>query len=461
MAMTDIKHGDLADHTATPTPRTSLNSRLATILICLLVLAPLPLGSNLPVAWGLDALVVGAFSALCWFAWSGQRSGVHFGLERLRVEGTFLAVTCLWLVVQMLPIGPIHFSIPGGGTIESPTLSIAPGATLLMLVRMLTYAACFVVALEVSVHSRRGLDIMRAFYFVIVGYAVLGLFMLTQLDDTFFGMPKLGYLGVATATFVNRNSYATFLAFGLVAGVSLLIEAFQPAERDDGTQRSGLWRVSAWTWLTILGLPFIVAALAATGSRMGAFAGFAGCVVVAIIGLRGIVRWQPILLGAFALAALVAALFGRTLLDRFIFTESAATGRFALYREIAEMIRARPLLGYGGGTFEYAFPPFHAPPMPTTERYDHAHSTYLALWVDLGLVVGTLPMIIIALLVARAMRALRRNDDRSAVSLAGIGVAVVGAVHSLVDFSLEIEAVALFYVVALALAVARERKHPG
>ena len=59
-------------------------------------------------------------------------------------------------------------------------------------------------------------------------------------------------------------------------------------------------------------------------------------------------------------------------------------------------------------------------------------------------------MAIVALLVARTLGALKEKSN-TIISLATIGVAVVFAAHSVIDFSAEIEANAFLLIVVLAL----------
>jgi len=441
---------------------------VAALLVAVLALAPLPFGSNIPLAWGVVAvaagLLLGAYGVALWISGHGPR----FAPGRLLPEGILFGLLCLWLAVQALPLGalvPIAFTGRQGQTVLAAHLSLAPGATWLMLLRMGTYLSVFIVTLQLSVNSRRGGLMLRAIYFAIVFYAVLGLYMLTQMNDTFFGIRKLAYLGSATATFLNRNSYATFLAFGAVIGLALVAgdcrAAWARAE-DDG---AGLRRIRAGTWVVAIGWPLVLVALVASQSRMGLVAGLAGCAAVMLLALRGVRFAARVWLVGLALLTAVLAvaglLFGTQLVDRLVFIAQGLGGRLDIYREVLAMIAARPLLGYGGGSFELAFPLFHAPPLPALESYDKAHSTYLGLWADLGIVGGTLPMVVVAGLCLRALRALSRNADGSALSLAGLGVVAVGSLHSLVDFSLEIEANTLVYVAVLAMAVARMRQHPG
>ena len=143
--------------------------------------------------------------------------------------------------------------------------------------------------------------------------------------------------------------------------------------------------------------------------------------------------------------------------------EQAFDVRWDLYGQIAEMIAARPWLGYGAGAFEIAFPLFHRPPVSVDLVWDRAHSSYLTLWSELGLVVGSLPILIIGLILWRLITTFVVRAKLSIANVAAIGAIVVVAIHSLVDFSLEIHAVALLFValIATGLAASYQRSSLG
>jgi O-antigen ligase len=129
--------------------------------------------------------------------------------------------------------------------------------------------------------------------------------------------------------------------------------------------------------------------------------------------------------------------------------------RGALYTQVLEMIAARPWLGYGAGAFEVAYPLFHQLPVSADFVWDKAHSTYLGLWSELGLIAGSIPLIVFAMIAWLALRlSLKRRADWAAPAVA-LGVIVAGGVHSLVDFSLEIEANMFLLLALLAIGIAR------
>lgn len=424
-----------------------LNGWMAVALVVVVALAPLPLGSNRPAFW---MMWTALFSVL----------GLVYGAGVIWAGGTvrvsplsLMPETLLMLALlsfQLVQLAPIGVWLPlGPGT----TLSLDPGSTLLTLLATAGLMLVFFLFAQVASNRRRARRMLLALFLVVVAYAILGLVSLTQLNDTLLGFEKQYYQGVATASFVNRNSYATFLASGLAIGAPLLVSAVI------GDQDSSIVRRVLAPLLLLVCMAFIAAALFATDSRMGTFAGLTAAVLGLLGGalmLRGSVLGKVLVaLAVTASAVALLLLFGAGLIERLIFQRSDPD-REALWAQVWAAILDRPWLGYGAGSFEATFPMFQRPPLDGGNVWSHAHSTYLALWYEQGLVFGSLPLLVIGVLVGRCVLALR-DPSSTMLSLATLGVGLVFAVHSLVDFSAEIYADALLLVAMLALGAVAGR----
>jgi O-antigen ligase len=374
----------------------------------------------------------------------------------------------LYLIVQALPLG--QFGIGGttlsdllavttaaGTTFAAQAISLAPSSTWLMLMRWATYGVLFLLVVQVATRAHRRDMMLNVIVAIVAGYAIFGLASLLQFGDTLLSMPKWAYEGSATGTFVNRNSFATFLSFGAVVAVAMLAGTF--VRQDDGEPGDDRrLRTDPIVLVYLLALAAIIAALLATESRMGAFAGVVGCLSVVLLAQRRL-HWRRGWYLLFVPAALVIIggavyLYGQGLVERLGSQASAADVRLDLYVQVTEMIRARPLLGYGGGAFEQAFQLFHRPPVSPDLVWDRAHDTYLALWAELGLIAGSIPILLVG---AGAIR-LAWNSSRAGSDwtgrVAAVGAVVVAATHSLADFSLEIQANTILFVILLGIGTA-------
>ncbi len=426
------------------------NRWLAIALTTLVCLAPLPLGGNRPQFWGAVATLLAIIGTA--YTWNLYRNGseLRFSLVRLWPVATLQFVLAAYLLIQSLPLGhlwSITFTNWKGEAFAAGALSLTPGSTFLMMVRILSYGALFVLMAQVSVNRARARRILVVLFYVITAYGMLGLLLLAM-GDTLLGLRKWAYHGSATGPFVNRNSFATFLAMGLAIGVALLAEVSVVA----APLQKKLTDLAA----LVAGLLVTTGALLTTESRMGAVAAACGSVVVLALASRKLklswARWTVIglILAIATLAALTV--FGSGVLERMISIEGAADIRGDLYAQVGEMIRARPLLGWGGDSFELSYPLFHRPPVLTDAIWNKAHSTYLALWVELGLIFGSIPLLVVALLAVVSLRVFFASRSGWVVGLAAVGAFVVAAVHSTVDFSLEIPANAYLLTALLALA---------
>ena len=433
---------------AAPTDRGNANDRLGWVLLLLVGLSPLPLGSNRPAFWAAWGLVLGLLGLVYFLSLRARGSALRISTWRVPELTIPFLLLLAFVAVQLLPLGWVGYSpmqaLPRGLQLSSSSISLDPATTGLTLLQFASYGLLALLFLQVGYRNSRADRVLGAIFLVIVAYGLLGIVLQGQLG-ALLGIPGSG--PVATGPFVNRNSYATYLAFGLTIGVALAIGQLERSESRRGRHR----RVAALALLAA-GLFVIGAALVATQSRMGFAAGLTGALSVTLLSLAGRRLGAGIWLGV-ASGLLIGtigmlAFNGGGLLERVGSLETAGDIRVDLYRQVWQMMLSSPLVGYGGGTFEGSFPLFHQLPVSPDVVWNKAHSTYFALWAEFGFIFGSLPLLIVVAAASRLLAA-RPSGPR----LAAIGVIVVAAVHSSVDFSLEIEAVAFTFVAIVFLAI--------
>lgn len=433
---------------AAPTDRGNANDRLGWVLLLLVGLSPLPLGSNRPAFWAAWGLVLGLLGLVYFLSLRARGSALRISPWRVPELTIPFLLLLAFVAVQLLPLGWVGYSpmqaLPRGLQLSSSSISLDPATTGLTLLQFASYGLLALLFLQVGYRNSRADRVLGAIFLVIVAYGLLGIVLQGQLG-ALLGIPGSG--PVATGPFVNRNSYATYLAFGLTIGVALAIGQLERSESRRGRHR----RVAALALLAA-GLFVIGAALVATQSRMGFVAGLTGALSVTLLSLAGRRLGAGIWLGV-ASGLLIGtigmlAFNGGGLLERVGSLETAGDIRVDLYRQVWQMMLSSPLVGYGGGTFEGSFPLFHQLPVSPDVVWNKAHSTYFALWAEFGFIFGSLPLLIVVAAASRLLAA-RPSGPR----LAAIGVIVAAAVHSSVDFSLEIEAVAFTFVAIVFLAI--------
>jgi O-antigen ligase len=437
-----------------------LNRVMMWVLLALVALAPLPLGSNRPFLWGVTATIVGLMALLYGWFMIRRREDLRAPVASLGVQTGLFALYVLFLIVQTLPlgstIGPLPVGAIDGLMLTGPAISVAPGATLLMLVRAVTYGLVFFLVMQVAVNDQRRNRMIDALLVIVVIHALIGLASL-RLGDTILGFEKWAYIGSATGTFVNRNSFATFLAMGGVIAFTQMIGAIATwmDQRRDGEHGHGILSEVA---LYGVALAVIVAAVVATQSRMGFMVTLGGIVMVALLSaLRGDRRLTialivvPIVLVGGGLTFLF---YGQGLIDRLGNLEDSTIDRAGLYAQILNLIQLRPWTGFGGGSFEIVYPLIHQVPVSPDVVWDKAHNSYLALWTELGFVFGSIPILILGWTFARLIAAMFGGRGSWRAQAIALGVITVGALHSLVDFSLEIQADTLLFLALTAVGLA-------
>ncbi len=420
---------------------------IAGVLVLVILVAPVPVGSNRPVFWlawaALLALMLGVQAlAMAW------RRDAALRATGFRAEFVMFALLLAALVLQALPFG-LTLPLPSGAPLS--TISLAPAAVPAALIRWLGYGALFALMVEVAANRARARRMAHILFFGICAHALFGLVALNMLGDFAPWGEKTAHLGAATGVFANRNSFATFLGFGLALGAALVL---RPA-------RAGVPALGRG--FMILGLGVIGLALLATQSRMGLVSGMAGVAVVIWLSVpRPIApaRWMG--LAAIAIALIVTAAYvGQDTLGRMVFAAQALDTRLALYQQVIGMILARPWTGYGIDAFAPAYELFHQPPVSADLAWDHAHSSYLHLWAELGLIAGSLPVLMGVAPVLRLRAHLRDQGQDRALPIAALAALWVGAIHSLVDFSLEIPANAMMLIALVALGLAGPPPRPA
>ncbi|HFD16911.1 MAG TPA: O-antigen ligase family protein, partial [Rhodospirillales bacterium] len=189
--------------------------------------------------------------------------------------------------------------------------------------------------------------------------------------------------------------------------------------------------------------------------------GFASLLVASLFLLfTAYLTTRPAPLPAAILAALLVAtgwtlltLGGEPVLERLLATEEIDTGRLQIYALALEMIRDRPWLGQGYGGFEAIFMLYRDPRFELI--FDRAHNTYLEHAVELGLPATVLLYAAMALLFGYLLAGVFRRRRNRIFPLVAASSTVLVGFHALVDFSVQIPAVAVTYAAIVGLGLAR------
>ena len=438
------------------------------ILIVIVAIAPLPLGSNRPLGWSLLALAVGGLLT----GWSLHRIWTGHPLaipvRRVRTPLILFAVTCAWVLIQLIPNIPFGLAHPGWrevsiffGTDVPGRITIDPDWTKTVLMRWLAYAAVFWLALQLCQERAAANTALRAFVVISSAYALYGLVALLAANDTILIYDKWAGRGELSSTFVNRNSYATFAGLGLVATTAMIIAAgMRPRSRNSSLKARALRVLSSSVTRKVylyLGFLLLTTALVLSGSRAGVFSTASALALLGWLMARGRKLGGWSLAGRagliFVIGGGVLAFSGGLLGDRL--TYSGDSERQEVYQQTITAIEDHALLGSGLGSFPQIFQLYRTSDNLRRGYVEKAHNSYLENMLELGLPASAclfLALLGLARLCWQGMAERARDHHFAAM---GLAASTVVGLHSLVDFSLQIPAVTVAYMFLMGIAVAQ------
>lgn len=441
-----------------------LNSLVAIYVAASAIFVAIPVASNRPQLWmawvALTAVITLVYLMLGAYFDRGRR----LLSERQRWLFALGLLIPAYALIQSVPgLGGLVTGTPLPEGLSPDTISILPGASQTGAIRFTGYILFALLSIEVASRPDRARRIGWWIFWGVVGHAIWALVALNLLGDIhIWGADKSDYLGAATGTFVNRNSFATFLGMGATLGVALIYERLDNPPTHEASIRTTLASDRLDVVLVIVGLGLIGITLLSTQSRMGVFASGIGAVTCYTV-MRvkaGVSLWRIFLSTAVigtVVLVLLLAVYGQNLLWRSVFVEQGIQNRVSGYIVIFGLISERPLLGYGFDAFRPAFEIVHIWPMNTDKIWDRAHSTYLSLWTELGLIVGSIPIILGILVVKRLLAIIITRQTHYTLSVAALASLIIAAVHSTVDFSLEMPANVALLLAILGLGIARRK----
>jgi len=428
--------------------------------IVALVLAPLFFGS-VDLFWISVWTILLSTGVLCGVA-------VPMGTGQSRILLGFLTLCGIYTLVAIIQITP-HLM----GELNDPSwqkandlldLNVLPRISSraefppLAAGHFLLFATSFINGFLVGTSKHSSAKLIQFAHYSILLYAIYGLAALIFTPNMVLWVPKVAYHGSLTATFINHNTAATFVGTGAILWFCYafsLLQSFRFSSIRLLLMQSNEHRVFKIITRSS-GALVCFFALLLTGSRGGLICSCLGLLVAIILMISNKQKqsfWYVVASGGVALAVVVAWLsrIGRIgsqgLLD---------DARWSVYGICVDAIWRRPLLGSGVGTFADLFPSLRTDNFPSWGVWDYAHSTVLEVAVEMGIPVAA--MIVIAGLLSLFIlgRAAVIAKDRSRRLLAATtGIAVLGYLHSMIDFSLQIPGYLIVFGILLGCGLAR------
>ena len=291
--------------------------------------------------------------------------------------------------------------------------------------------------------QRRGqCFLLKGFALFSTGLAIFGIYAATLGSNIFTGDDAQAFAVIAS--FINRNNYATYAIFGVLANIAAYLHSLSAStaneDRWESFLRDLLERFFSDAWIYAVGTLICLAALGLTQSRAGGLSGVVGVVVFAACWQRRGTRRNPWLIATLVVVVVFVALTnGSDLMSRLLAT-SAENARFTVYPQVLTGILDRPLLGHGLGAF------CGRRSEPTSPRKPHTGNgcgRITAFWKTL-MNWDCLPpcrfMARVGLIALRIRRGTQIRKKNRAFSCFAFAVICAAATHSLFDFSLQIPA---------------------
>ena len=444
------------------------------LLVAMVLIAPLPFGAFPAWAW---ASMAGCTGALL-LGWGILAAAGHVPVvrppHRLWWCAAPFALAMFWAVFQTVPFSPAAWHHPlwrsaaeALGTSRTGSISLDPAASRESIVRIASYAGIFWLAFQCCRDRERSRSVLTAVAMGCAGYALYGLVVKFSGTDTILWFEKTAYHDLVTGTFVNRNSFATFAGLGLLCATAALREGLKRVCEGASGPRERLRRLlveEPHRNGTLLGAWFVLAvALLLTESRAGTAASVLALLVFfSTLAMRRGVSARSLILPAAGLtlaAATLVDLSGEGLEQRLWTTRTDWETRSEIYEQTGKAIRDAPVFGTGLGTFETVYRVYRTGRIGATVA--RAHNDYLEIALELGIpaavcFLGALAGL--ALVCAAGIFARRRD---AVLPATGFAACVLAGAHALVDFSLQIPAVAATFALVLGAAAAQSWRSGG
>jgi hypothetical protein len=441
-------------------------------LMLLVVLCPLPLGSNREWSWSLCAVVI-ALLAFLWVA-----SSLRPRPQVIRFPHPVLAVlfgaACVWVLLQMASWLPASWQHPVwamAGTmlaLDLPgTVSLAAEDGWTALMRLLSYALVFALAFQLGRDRGRA---QAAFGWLTIagfGYAVFALYIYWSghQPEWLFGSKPLPH--DVRGTFVNRNHFATWQGLTLLCAIAWFYQRMaRPQVKPYAVPQNREAEVTEFilrAWLPLIALLLMVAALVLTHSRGGFSSSLAGiALLLYLLDRRASARKalsRVVVITALAVSSIAFYITSEALLDRIERTDITSEERLQVFGNVERGIADNPVLGFGYGTFADSFRLYDRNESPV--HYDRAHNTWLENAFELGMPAAlALFATLIGLTVSCLRGVNRRHRDWIYPATAAAASLLVG-LHATVDFSLQLPAVAILYACIMGVGCAQSFSSAG
>jgi O-antigen ligase len=350
------------------------------------------------------------------------------------------------------------------------TISVAPGMTLDALATLALPFLAFIAGLAFFQGDDEALWLWRALAYFGTAYAAFGILQELLFPDQLLFEVKKYYVGYLTATFVNRNTAGTFFGLALLLNLGLAFHELRKTRVARFVKKahdlSISWRSAEMMALVHAFCCLIIAmALFLTQSRGAAGATFVALVVaVALMSTRRLTadkpgegfgnwrRYATIAAGLLIVVGLFALFAGRSVYR--MQEQGSDDTRWCAFASTIAAIKDNWIFGAGFGAFQDVFPVYRDSDCAGIFGvWERAHNFFLEGWLGLGLSFLLALAIGYFVLLAALIRGVRERRQFRFVPVMGLAALILVSLHSVVDFSLQIPGLAVYFAAIMAATV--------
>lgn len=293
---------------------------------------------------------------------------------------------------------------------------------------------------------------------------------LTFFAATSEGVPMTTFYSY-THGFVNPNNAATYM------GVMLLV-ALAQVFRFVKIPPKAFYKIFL-EFIDTLSMPIILkggfllfalllamAGLFMTGSRGGIIVTFLSSAALCITILFKMNLQSEMRKGIIIAAGIIMAImcfwiflnFGQVALNKLSMQGADSNSRFDIYAATLPLIAHHPVLGAGIGSFSGAFQAYRPANVSSDGIIDKAHNSYLEFAAEMGIPALILLLAVVGLIGYALYRGVREHKEYYVLPTLGLSVLALGALHSLVDFPLQVPAIAALFIAIITICLSQNER---
>ena len=435
------------------------------LFLATVFLSPVPFGLVQNLFQAIFACVFFGLAAVYCMMRMARGRGPVVGLAGIWPESAMFFLVILWAVFQMVSFTPAAWHHPmweeAAAILQrdvSGGINIAKGGGYASLIRMLSYAAVFWLALQFGRDRQKARLVLWGISAAGTLYAVYGLTMHFGGFGMILWVEQPQVMENVTGTFVNRNNFATYMGLSLLCALGLYLAGFSKAL---DSRRVGKDRVLHLLHQAFVhGAPLLacilvmLTALFMSNSRGGVISALAALsVMVALLGGKMGLRSRFYRVVAVSLVFVVIGAFvssGDGWMARLTGTALQHETRLQAFQETWHAIRLAPVSGYGLGSYEVAFSMFAD---TNTIGFRKAHNDWLEMMFELGIPAAVLWFAVWGGLALRCLAGFQRRRRDHVYPVTGFCACLLVGLHAMVEFSLQIPAVAITTALLLGTGV--------